>query len=94
MQPANLEDFTAEAMDEGFDEIITREWAPNLQLDSHTHPFDLRVHVARGSLVLTVGDTSRPYQARHPACRTLRLPGRHILGRPGELNRMERPCMK
>ena len=63
MQPANLEDFTAQAMDEGFDEIITREWAPDLQLDCHTHPFDLRVHVARGSLVLTVGDTSRPYTA-------------------------------
>jgi len=63
MQPANLEDFTAQAMDEGFDEIITREWASDLQLDSHTHPFDLHVHVARGSLVLTVGDNSRRYQA-------------------------------
>ena len=63
MPPVNLEDFTAQAMDEGFDEIITREGGPDLHLDSHTHPFDLRVHVARGSLVLTVGDTSRPYQA-------------------------------
>ena len=62
MEPS-LESFTAQAMDEGFDEIITREWGPDLHLDSHTHPFDLRVHVARGSLVLTVGDTSRPYQA-------------------------------
>lgn len=63
MQPATLEEFTAQAMDEGFDEITTREWAPDLQLDSHTHPFDLHVHVARGSLVLTVGDKRRSYQA-------------------------------
>ena len=63
MQPANLEDFTAQAMDEGFDEIITREWAPDLQLYSHTHPFDLRVQVARGSVALTVGEASRSYQA-------------------------------
>jgi quercetin dioxygenase-like cupin family protein len=34
-----------------------------LQLDSHTHPFDLRVQVARGSVVLTVGEASRSYQA-------------------------------
>ena len=63
MQPANLEDFTAQAMDEGFDDIIIREWAPGLQLDSHTHPFDIRVQVVRGSVVLTVGDSSRTYQA-------------------------------
>lgn len=63
MQPANLEDFTAHAMDEGFDEITTREWAPGLQLDSHTHPFDLHVYVARGSLVLTVGDSRRDFRA-------------------------------
>ena len=48
MQPANLEDFTAQAMDEGFDEIIIREWAPGLQLDSHTRSGRTRQRGAHG----------------------------------------------
>ncbi len=53
MNDITLEQFTAQSMDEGFDEIIVREWDPNLQLDTHTHPFDVSAHVVRGEFWLT-----------------------------------------
>ena len=56
MNAFTLEAFTAQSMDEGFDEIIVREWDANLKLDVHTHPFDVSAHVVRGEYWLTVGD--------------------------------------
>ena len=45
MNTPTLESFTAQSMDEGFDEIVVREWSPNLLLDTHTHPFDVSAYV-------------------------------------------------
>lgn len=53
----NLESFTHQALDEGFDEVVVREWAPDLVLDTHTHPFAVSAYVVRGEYWLTVGDT-------------------------------------
>jgi quercetin dioxygenase-like cupin family protein len=58
-----LESFTAQSLDEGFDEIIVREWAADLKLDTHTHPFDVSAYVARGEYWLTLGDEVKHLQA-------------------------------
>lgn len=47
MTSPTLESFTAQSLDEGFDEIIVREWDAHLKLDTHTHPFDVSAHVVR-----------------------------------------------
>lgn len=58
MEPT-LETFTAQAMDEGFDEILVREWAPNLELDNHSHAFAVSARVVRGEFWLTVDGSTR-----------------------------------
>lgn len=63
MNPITLESFTAQSLDEGFDEIIVREWDANLKLDTHTHPFDVSAHVARGEYWLTVGSEVKHLKA-------------------------------
>ena len=50
-------------MDDGFDEIIQREWAPMLELEKHVHPFDARVQVAAGQVTLTLADSVQTYEA-------------------------------
>ena len=56
MNTPTLESFTAQSMDEGFDEIIVRQWEANLKLDTHTHPFDASAYVAQGAYWLTAND--------------------------------------
>jgi quercetin dioxygenase-like cupin family protein len=58
MEPT-LETFTAQAMDEGFDEILVREWAPGLELDTHTHAFAVSARVVRGEFWLMVDGSTR-----------------------------------
>ena len=58
MEPT-LESFTAQAIDEGFDEIVVREWAPDLQVDTHIHAFAVSAHVVRGEFWLTVDGSTR-----------------------------------
>jgi quercetin dioxygenase-like cupin family protein len=65
-QPQTFEDFTAISMDEGFDEVLVREWAPSLVIDTHTHPFDVSALVVRGEFKLTVGDKEITLKAGEP----------------------------
>ena len=58
MEPTR-ESFTAQAIDEGFDEIVVREWAPDLQVDTHIHAFAVSAHVVRGEFWLTVDGSTR-----------------------------------
>jgi quercetin dioxygenase-like cupin family protein len=51
-----FEEFTAASMDEGFDEVLVREWEPHRVVDTHTHPFDVSALVVRGEFKLTLGD--------------------------------------
>jgi quercetin dioxygenase-like cupin family protein len=50
-------------MDDGFDEIIQKDWEPNLSIPNHTHPYDVRVQVAAGQVTLTLGETAQTYAA-------------------------------
>jgi quercetin dioxygenase-like cupin family protein len=54
-----LETFTAQALDEGFDEILVREWVPGLELDTHTHAFAVSARVVRGEFWLMVDGSTR-----------------------------------
>lgn len=63
MNPANFEAFRLQALIEGYDEVIEREWAPFTVLDMHTHPFAAKAVVTRGEMWLTVGDLTRQLRA-------------------------------
>ena len=51
-----FEEFTAASMEEGFDEVLVREWEANRVVDTHTHPFDVSALVVRGEFKLTLGE--------------------------------------
>ena len=55
-------EFEAAARAEGFTEVLERNWAPLLVLDTHTHPFAVQALVVRGEMWLTVGDEVRHLQ--------------------------------
>ncbi len=64
MKPhATLIDFTAQAMEDGFDEIIQKEWACDLVLEKHTHPFDARVQLSAGQLVLSLASGVQKFES-------------------------------
>jgi quercetin dioxygenase-like cupin family protein len=52
---ADFETFKTQALAEGFDEVLQRDWAPNTVLDTHTHPFSVKAVVVAGEMWLTVG---------------------------------------
>ena len=54
-----FEEFTAVSVEEGFDEILVREWAPGLELDTHSHAFAVSARVVRGEFWLTVDGSTR-----------------------------------
>jgi quercetin dioxygenase-like cupin family protein len=54
MSTPDFNEFTRQSLDEGFDEVLVREWAPSLVLDTHTHPFAVSVYVERGEYWLTL----------------------------------------
>lgn len=56
-------EFRLQALADGFDEVLEREWAAGLELPEHTHPVALRVRVARGEVWLTNGGRTRHLSA-------------------------------
>jgi hypothetical protein len=60
---ANLIEFTAQAMDDGFDEVVQKDWAPDLVVKNHTHPFDVRVQVNSGQVQLSLASGTQTYGA-------------------------------
>lgn len=61
--PETIETFRDQALREGFDEVLEREWAPLTELATHTHPFAVKAVVTRGELWLTVGELTRHLRA-------------------------------
>lgn len=59
MTATTFPEFEADALQQGFDEVLVREWAPLAVLDTHTHPFAVKALVTRGEMWLTVGDDVR-----------------------------------
>ena len=60
---AGFEAFEARARADGYTEVLVREWAPGQVVGEHAHPFALRVHLARGELVLTCNGQARRLRA-------------------------------
>jgi quercetin dioxygenase-like cupin family protein len=63
MNTMTFDAFKADALARGFDEVLVREWAPGLQVGTHTHPFAVEARVVRGGLALTLGDSTRDLAA-------------------------------
>jgi len=59
MNAKTFEDFTAAAHVSGFDEVLERRWAPDTELDVHTHNFDAEAVVTQGEMWLTCDDVTR-----------------------------------
>jgi quercetin dioxygenase-like cupin family protein len=59
MTSMTMSEFTKQSLEEGFDEVLVREWQANQHLATHTHAFDASVLVIKGSYSLTVGDRVR-----------------------------------
>lgn len=58
MQPTFTE-FEHQARQDGFDEVLERNWAPGTVLTDHTHPFALKAVMVQGEMWLTVGDETQ-----------------------------------
>lgn len=54
--------FRQTALDQGFDEVSERSWAPGQELSTHTHPFSARGLVVRGEMWLTRGGEAQHLQ--------------------------------
>ena len=61
-----FEEFTAVSVEEGFDEVLVREWDPNRVVDTHTHPVDVSALVVRGEFKLTLDDKVITLKAGDP----------------------------
>ena len=59
MTPISREEFTAQALAAGFDEVLEREWPPQAVVETHTHPFTVKALVVRGEMWLSVGQKTR-----------------------------------
>lgn len=55
--------FEQELERDGYGERLVREMQPNVVLDTHTHPFDVRAIVLEGELKLTWNGASQVYRA-------------------------------
>ena len=51
--------FETEALQQGFDQVLERRWAPNAVLETHRHPFGAKALVVQGEMWLTCGDATR-----------------------------------
>ena len=48
-----LEKFRAQALAEGFDEVLERVWPPDLEIETHSPPFDAEAIVTQGEMWLS-----------------------------------------
>lgn len=63
MTRPDFDDFRRQAMAEGFEEVIERNWPALTVLDTHTHPFALKALVVDGEMWLSVGPETRHLRA-------------------------------
>ena len=53
MSSSTFEDFQADAMTAGFDEVLERQWPPGTVLDAHSHSFGIEAVITQGEMWLT-----------------------------------------
>jgi mannose-6-phosphate isomerase-like protein (cupin superfamily) len=59
MADTSYDVFKTDALAQGFDEVLQRQWAPGTVLDTHSHAFSVSARVVQGEMWLTVGDATR-----------------------------------
>lgn len=59
IMPKTFSQFEAEALADGFDEVLERIWPADAVLPIHTHPFAVRALVVHGEMWLTQGEAIR-----------------------------------
>lgn len=59
METISFEQFAQQARAAGFDEVLSRAWAADTVLQTHTHPFAVQALVVQGEMWLTVGGETR-----------------------------------
>ena len=57
--PMSFDAFKAQALAQGFDEVLERTWEPHLVLNTHTHPFAVKARVVAGQFWLSIGTQKR-----------------------------------
>lgn len=63
MPTPSFDEFQTQALRQGFDEVLTREWAPDAVVAQHTHPFAVQALMVRGELWLTVNGATQHLRA-------------------------------
>ena len=59
MNTSSFAEFESSARAAGFDKALVRQWAPDIVLDTHTHPFDADAVVIEGEMWLTCEGSTR-----------------------------------
>jgi len=59
MMSTDFEEYKKQKLQEGFDEVLVREWAPHFENAPHAHPFDTDALVAQGDYWLTIDGATR-----------------------------------
>ena len=59
MNPATFAEFETDALRQGYETALERQWAPLTELEAHVHPFAAKAVVVQGEMWLTVGDDTR-----------------------------------
>ena len=59
MTPDSFPAFEAQALTQGFDAALAREWAPGTVVATHTHPFAVKAMVVHGEMWLTMEGRTR-----------------------------------
>ena len=59
MNCTSFEAFESDARAAGFEEVLERKWAPDAQLATHTHPFDVLAVVVQGEMWLSCEGSTR-----------------------------------
>lgn len=54
MSTLTFDDFQAQSLAAGFDEVLARNWPAHTVLATHTHPFAVQAVVTQGEMWLTV----------------------------------------
>lgn len=63
MHHASFREFEADALAQGFDVALERQWDPGTLVADHGHPFAVKAVMVRGEMWLTVGSETRHLRA-------------------------------
>lgn len=63
-----FEEFKAEKLRQGFDEVFVHEWAPLFENEPHTHPFDTDALIVHGEYWLNCDNTTTHLKSGDSFC--------------------------